>query len=130
MTSYKPQSDLAPGSCRTRQRTGPRQDAVHSVGDHAFVVSASDSDAVSLVYTVVREMTALLAIHHTGAGNVDGEKARLNVTIALRALADFDEVAKHAQTANRSTTALLKTGEVAKRSITAVLRAALDALGT
>lgn len=97
------------------------------VGQHEYVVACDDPETVTLVYLVLREIVALLAVRHDGGNKVDLAKAEAQVTQALTSLGELDEVARLASTAGRNLNQIF---EVAKRTKEKVQQALTDSLAT
>ena len=75
------------------------------VDDLAFVVAADDLTTVSLVYRILREMTALLTVRSSEGDEVDVAKleSQRNLALsALSALSEFDEVGRLAGQAQKN----------------------------
>lgn len=97
------------------------------VGDNCYVVACDDPANVTLVYRVLREIVAPLAVRHDGGNEIDLGKAEAQVTQALTALGDLDEVARLTSAARKN---LDSRFEVAKRTKEKVQQALTDSLAT
>ena len=74
------------------------------VDDLAFVVAADDLTTVSLVYRILREMTALLTVRSSEGDEVDVAKLESQLNLALSALTEFDGVGRLAGKPRRTWT--------------------------
>jgi hypothetical protein len=72
------------------------------VDDLAFVVAADDPTVVSLVYLILREMTALLTVRQSDGDEIDLAKVEAQLGLALTALAELDEVGRLAGQAEKT----------------------------
>ena len=97
------------------------------VDDLAYVVAGDDPAAVGLVYLVLREIVALLAVRHEDGKDVDLGKAEAQITRALTALDELNEVGRLANAARKNLDSLF---EVAGRTRKQVQQALTDSLVT
>lgn len=97
------------------------------VDDLAYVVAGEDPATVGLVYLVLREIVALLAVRHEDGKEVDLGKAEAQITRALTALDELNEVGRLANAARKNLDSLF---DVAGRIKKQVQQALTDSLVT
>ena len=111
-----PTSDQVPGG-----------GAFARVDELGYVVALDDDTAPTLVYLVLRELVAATYTRGTDS-EVDLTTLESHLDSALRALADFDDVGRHAKAAQRSLENILTTGAAVKARISTSITAGLTLL--
>lgn len=106
----------------------PGQGSFARVDDLAFVVAADEPSTVSLVYLVLREMTALLTIRQDDGTEVNLGQLEAQIGIALTALEEFQEVGRLALQAQRSLESLRAVGGRVHEKIHQALTSGLSIL--
>jgi hypothetical protein len=97
------------------------------VDELSFVVAANPEHA-ELVYLVLRELVALVTVRQNDGDEIDLGKIEAQLNTALAALAEFDEVARLANTATKNLAGIKEVGGRARTRIEAALTAGLAAL--
>ena len=98
------------------------------VDDFCFVVAGDDPANVKLVYLILREMVALLAVRNGDDTAVDLVRAEAQLQLAMQALTEFDEVAKHLASARKSLDGLFQVAGNTRKKIHQALTEGLAAL--
>ena len=98
------------------------------IDDLAFAVAADESETVTVVYLLLRELVALVAARRDGGDEVDVMKLDAQLWHALTVLAEFDEVGRLAGTAKKNLENLLATGARVQRKLRDALMAGLTSL--
>lgn len=98
------------------------------VDDLSWVVAADDEEAVALIYCILREQVALVAVQHGDGNEVDLGKAQAQIKMALSALSDFDEIARLTTDAQKNLTRLFEVGKNVKTKIHESLMGSLNTL--
>lgn len=84
------------------------------VDDFGYVVAVDDEDTLALVYLIVRELVALLTIRQADGDEVNLTQLEAQLTLALSALDQYDEVGRLANQAAKSIEKLLEVGKQAQ----------------
>lgn len=98
------------------------------VDDFCFVVAADDPANVRLVYLLLREMVALLAVRNGDSAGVDLARAEAQMQLALQALGEFDDVARLLASARKSLDGLFQVAGNTRKKIHQALTEGLAAL--
>lgn len=98
------------------------------VDDLAFVVAADDLPTATLVYLVLRELTALVAVRQDDGDELDLTKLEGHLNLALMSLAEFDSVGRLAVQAEKSLVELRTIGSRVQRKIHEALTGGLMVL--
>jgi hypothetical protein len=98
------------------------------VDDLSWVVAADDEEAVSLIYCILREQVALVAVQQADGSEIDLGKAQAQVKMALSALSDLDEVARITKDVQKNLDRLLEVGRTVKTKIYEALTGSLNTL--
>ena len=80
----------------------PGATAFARLDDLGFVAAADQPEVVALVYQVLRELVSVVTARQTGAKEVDLNRVELHLQTALTALAEFAEVGKFANQAEKN----------------------------
>ena len=127
MTAKNLRDEIATG-CRVREADGgpivvPTCGEVPGGGSFArldtasYVVAASDPDAVSLIYLLLREQVVLLTVRQEDGAEVDLAAVEARLMVALQGLAEFDEVGRLAAQAQKALGRLIDVGGKAKQKV-------------
>jgi hypothetical protein len=98
------------------------------VDDLAFVVAADDLPTATLVYLVLRELTALVAVRQDDGDELDLTKLEGHLNLALMSLAEFDSVGRLAVQAEKSLVELRTIGSRVQKKIHEALTGGLTVL--
>lgn len=105
----------------------PGHGAFARIDELSFVVAA-DAEHTELVYLVLRELVALVAVRQHDGDEVDLTKIEAQMNSALAALGEFDEVARMANAAAKNLAAIKDVGGRVRTRIHEALTAGLAAL--
>jgi hypothetical protein len=119
--------EIAAG-CRVRDAAGglvlvptnaevPGGGAFARVDACAYVVSAESSQTVELLYLLLREQVAMLAVRHDDDAEIDLAQVEARFTLALAEISKLDEVGRLAVQAHRALEKLIELGRETQQKV-------------
>jgi hypothetical protein len=105
----------------------PGPGAFARVDELSFVVAA-DAEHAELVYLVLRELVALVAVRQNDGEEIDLAKIDAQMNSALKALEEFDEVGRLAKAATKNLAGIMDVGGRVRKRIEEALTAGLAEL--
>jgi len=127
MTAKALREEVAAG-CRVRDAAGglvlvPTRKEVPGGGSFArldvcsYVVAVEDTEAVSLLYLLLREHVAMLNVRQDDGSEIDLSQLETRLKVALEGLAEFDEVGRLAAQASKTLEKLIAVGGHARQKV-------------